>query len=173
MIERWSRRRLLGALLLLPLAVRVGGAIPAPDERPLVPDLPLRPMDGNPATLRAWLPERPTVLNLWATWCPPCRREMPDLVRLGRILGPRGIDVVTLSMDSDPRLVQEFALRYAMTLPVAIAAEPAAGMRALGAIGLPLTLYLDREHRILGSQLGPRDWPAPETVRELQDLLLP
>jgi thiol-disulfide isomerase/thioredoxin len=68
-----------------------------------LPDLPLRTVEGEATSLRAALtPGRRTVLNLWATWCGPCRVEMPELEALRARLAARGVDIVGLNVDADP-----------------------------------------------------------------------
>ena len=135
-----------------------------------MPTLQLTGLDGGPVRSQEWLKGRPALVNLWATWCAPCRTEMPSLQRLEGLLAPDGIRVLALSVDSDHNLVREFVLKYGITLPVSIANSPTQAMTAVGAVALPQTLYVGADGRILGSHLGQRDWADPLTVREVRGL---
>ncbi len=80
---------------VLAAAVLVAAAAPPP----------IRPIDPQGfAELRSASMGRPLVVNMWATWCEPCRTEFPDLVRVHRDLGPRGLDIVAISMDTPSAL---------------------------------------------------------------------
>lgn len=122
---------------------------------------------GAQSSLRTQM-RGPTVLNIWATWCPPCRTEMPSLEKLGQLVAPDGVDVVALSVDTDSNLVREFVLKYGLTLPVSIAVAPDQAMNRLEVVGLPLTLYLDANGRIVGRHVGQRDWAADDAVTEVR-----
>lgn len=115
----------------------------------------------------------PTVLNVWATWCPPCRTEMPSLQKLGSLVAADGVGVVAFSVDTDPNLVREFVLKYGITLPVSIAVSPDLAMKRLDVAGLPLTLYLDGNGKLVGRHVGQRDWAAEDVVAEVRRRLLP
>ncbi|MGH6899662.1 MAG: TlpA family protein disulfide reductase [Geminicoccaceae bacterium] len=112
------------------------------------------------------------LLNIWATWCAPCRREMPTLDRLQATLGGPDFQVVALSIDRKGlSAVQEFYKDLALeTLPLYID-ETGAAQRALSVLGLPTTLLLDREGNEIGRLLGPAEWDSPEMVAFFRDYL--
>ena len=116
MIAALARSWLIGLVIATSQAF-AGPTEPAPEQ---LPALPLRAEAGGPAVLSE-LPRRPTVLNVWATWCGPCRKEMPALQALAGRLKEYGIDVVALSVDDDLKLMEEFLLKYAITLPTPVA----------------------------------------------------
>ncbi|NMF98719.2 TlpA family protein disulfide reductase [Aromatoleum toluolicum] len=151
------------ALLIQPAAPGWAGETPTS-----MPALQLTGLEGGTISSQDWLKGRPAVVNLWATWCAPCRTEMPSLQRLEALLAPDGIRVLALSVDSDHNLVREFILKYGITLPVSIANSPSQAMAAVGAVALPQTLYVGADGRILGSHLGQRDWADPMTVRDVR-----
>lgn len=122
-------------------------------------------LDGKPTTL-ATLLKGPTVLNIWATWCPPCRTEMPSLEAMQAVLAPEGIQVLALSVDTDHNLVREFVLKYRLTLPIGIATEPDQAVKAMDIVGLPSTIYLDAAGREVARHVGQRDWASPEAIAE-------
>lgn len=111
------------------------------------------------------------VLNLWATWCIPCRREMPTLDRLQGQLGGPKFEVVALSIDRggmnavDP-FFREIGIRHlAKYLDTS---GKVAGQ--LGVLGLPTTLLIDPEGRELGRLVGPAEWDSAEMIAFLRKL---
>jgi|TARA_B100000378_G_C18037960_1_gene409632 thiol-disulfide isomerase/thioredoxin len=105
------------------------------------------------------------LLNIWATWCVPCREEMPTLDALQAKLGGPGFEVVPLSVDrAGPEVVRKF---YAEIGIRNLGLYIDASMRAsfdLAAVGLPTTLLIDGEGRELGRLVGPAEWDAPEMI---------
>ncbi len=103
------------------------------------------------------------LLNLWATWCAPCIKEMPALDRLQGALGSDEFEVVALSLDrAGPEKAKEFLDKLGVThLRFYIDPSMKAG-RALGAQGLPVSILLDRSGRELGRLVGPAEWDAAE-----------
>ena len=82
------------ALLTQHLKIRVGQPLPA---------IPVKTLSGNAATLATYLkPGRSTVLNLWATWCVPCAREMPELQRISADLATQNIDIIGINLNTEP-----------------------------------------------------------------------
>lgn len=108
------------------------------------------------------------LLNFFATWCPPCRAEMPDLVDLAQAYQPKGVAVLGLSLDEGGAgVVQPFVQRYRLSFPVALA-DPSSEIAA-GITGIPVTLLLDRSGRIARHYVGRI---SPEQVRADLDALL-
>jgi thiol-disulfide isomerase/thioredoxin len=112
------------------------------------------------------------LLNLWATWCGPCREEMPTLDRLQAKLGGPDFEVVTVSLDrSGPERVEEFLAEIGAThLPIYIA-DTVAVRRAVGIFGLPATLFVDREGREVHRIVGPAEWDSPEMIALIRERL--
>jgi thiol-disulfide isomerase/thioredoxin len=112
------------------------------------------------------------LLNLWATWCAPCREEMPTLDRLQAKLGGPDFEVVTVSLDrSGPERVEEFLDEIGAThLPIYIA-DTVAVRRAVGIFGLPATLFVDREGREVHRIIGPAEWDSPEMIALIRERL--
>jgi thiol-disulfide isomerase/thioredoxin len=106
------------------------------------------------------------LLNVWATWCPPCREEMPSLDRLQKSLGGPGFEVVALSIDAGGAPVVERFYKEIGIASLAIYVD--SSMRAasqLAALGVPTTLLIDREGRELGRHAGPAQWDSAEALR--------
>jgi thiol-disulfide isomerase/thioredoxin len=105
------------------------------------------------------------LLNIWATWCAPCRREMPTLDRLQVELGGPDFEVVALSIDRQGRRVvadfyEELGLRQ-----LGVYIDPSAkAPRELSALGVPTTLLIDRDGNEIGRLAGPAEWDGPEMV---------
>jgi thiol-disulfide isomerase/thioredoxin len=105
------------------------------------------------------------LLNIWATWCAPCRREMPTLERLQAELGGPDFEVLALSIDRTglpvvKEFYEELGLRELGMYVDASGKAP----RELSALGVPTTLLIDREGNELGRLAGPAEWDSPEMV---------
>jgi thiol-disulfide isomerase/thioredoxin len=105
------------------------------------------------------------LLNIWATWCAPCRREMPTLERLQAELGGPDFEVVALSIDRKGRpVVKEFYEELGLQ-ELGMYVDPSAkASRELSALGVPTTLLIDRGGNELGRLLGPAEWDSPDMV---------
>ncbi|MDH4608289.1 TlpA family protein disulfide reductase [Pseudomonas sp. BN102] len=126
---------------------------------------------GKPHTL-ADFKGKVVLLNLWATWCAPCRQEMPTLDRLQAQLGGSDFQVLALSIDLDGvRVVRDFYREVGIRHLGIFIDENASAISQLGAFGLPATLLLDREGRELGRKLGEATWDSPEAVAYLRGVI--
>ena len=131
----------------------------APEE---IGDFPFQDKDGKARSLKDWQ-GRVVLLNLWATWCAPCRKEMPSLDRLQAELGSDRFEVVAVSAD---RTGIEGAKKFLDQIKVeklAVYADPSVRIHSgLKAIGMPATLLLDAQGREIGRLVGPAEWDSPE-----------
>jgi thiol-disulfide isomerase/thioredoxin len=136
-----------------------------------VPDLRFRDMQGNETGLAAFR-GRAVVLNLWATWCAPCREEMPSLDRLQAMFPKEELVVLALSVDrAGPERVQAFLAEIGVT-NLAVYRDPkAAAARILKLPGLPATILIDRAGREAGRLFGIAQWDAPAAVAAVKALL--
>jgi peroxiredoxin len=109
------------------------------------------------------------LLNFWATWCPPCREEMPAMERLWLQHRDGGFLLVAVSLDSDPQLVKPFVTEHRLTFPIAL--DPKLEVANLyGIRALPASFIVDRGGRVAALALGPRAWDndaAHSLVEEL------
>lgn len=112
------------------------------------------------------------LLNLWATWCPSCRAEMPTLDRLQSRLGGADFEIVALSIDRGGQaVVKSFYDEISVQrLAIYVDATAAAGSK-LGIIGLPTTLLLDPAGREIGRVTGPAEWDNPEVIDTIRRYL--
>lgn len=121
-------------------------------------------IDGNLADLSMYAGEV-VVLNFWATWCAPCREEMPSLQALQDKMGGGELEVVTMAFGRhNPMAMANFWSDTGVTsLPLHI--DPASEMaRAMGVRGLPHTLILNREGKVVAQLIGTADWAGPEAL---------
>lgn len=167
----FRRRRWVAAgLLLLSLAACDSSAPVAP---PLVEGQAFPPSmlgfisRGSDATQS--LEGKMLVLNVWATWCPPCRREMPSLDRLSKMLDPRRFAVIGLSTDADALLATEFLLQNGITF-ANFFDQNGKEARQLGMKVYPETFVIAPDRTLLRRMTGLHDWSSPEMVSMLEGL---
>jgi thiol-disulfide isomerase/thioredoxin len=127
--------------------------------------------DAQPVTPESWR-GRNIVLNIWATWCEPCRKEMPSLERLARESSGDPV-VIGIATDSDLNLAREFVLRYGITFQNLSDPEGRATRDALGIKTLPETFLIDANGVILARISGAREWSGAELRRAFSSAAAP
>jgi thiol-disulfide isomerase/thioredoxin len=167
----------LGAAALIQAGLPARPAAAAPhglhrlrEGEAAMPDLSFTDAEGKSYTL-ADFAGRGLVINLWATWCPPCVREMPALDRLAEMLARENIEVLALSSDrGGAPVVQAFYERTRLR-KLRVWLDPrGAAARALGARGLPTTVIVDRGGQERARLEGDAEWDAPEFVAAIRRL---
>ena len=137
-----------------------------------MPELQFNDSDGKALTL-ADFKGKVVLLNVWATWCGPCRKEMPTLDRLQAALG--GPDFVVLPVSIDRKGMDVVSKFYAeigiQHLSGYVAPTANQVLDTLGVWGLPATLLIDRQGRELGRLDGPAVWDSPETIAFLKQVI--
>ena len=133
-----------------------------------VPDLRFVDADGKEVSLLGFK-GRPLLLNIWATWCLPCRKEMPSLDRLQAQFEPRKFLVLTLSIDRGglPAVRKFYADLGLKSLGVYFD-KTGDALRKLGLLGIPATLLINADGQEIGRKLGPAEWDSPETMAVLR-----
>ncbi|MEL6299835.1 MAG: TlpA disulfide reductase family protein [Pseudomonadota bacterium] len=130
-----------------------------------MPEVSFKGPDGSlvkPADLKG----KVTLMNLWATWCAPCRKEMPDLNALQKMLGGDDFEVVAVSLDRGSDAKPKAFLKEIGADALAFYHDPSARLGTkLKIIGLPATILLDREGRIVGRLVGPAKWDGEDAQR--------
>ncbi len=131
-------------------------AAPAPAAKTVAPALKLQSIEGKPVQLSDYK-GKIVVLNFWATWCPPCRAEIPDLVSLQKQYAAQGVVVLGVSMDEGgPAKVASFAKKYGINYPVVMGDEKTSV--AYGGIQvLPTTFIIDRKGNVVDALQGATD----------------
>jgi thiol-disulfide isomerase/thioredoxin len=136
-----------------------------------LPDLLFLDGAGAQRSLKDWH-GKVVLLNLWATWCAPCRKEMPALDRLRASLGSDKFDVVALSVDRTGLEGAKKFLDQINAQSLELYADPTAKISSqLRVAGLPATLLVDREGREIGRLTGPAEWDSAEAKRLIQAAL--
>lgn len=134
---------------------------------------------GAPRSLSAYRGQT-VLLNIWATWCPPCVREMPALERVHQQLGSKGLKIVAVSVDAAPGVIntwgrpggdiREFMRAQGITFEVLW--DPSGEIEtAYGLQGLPTTFLIDRNGRIRERVTGWREWDDAASLAALRRLL--
>ena len=108
------------------------------------------------------------LLDYWATWCAPCKIEIPHLVELQKKYGPKGLQIVGISMDDDSATVRTFARQFAINYPVALGNAKLAEAYG-GVLGLPVAFLIDRNGRIVKRMDG--DAKLQGLDREIGELI--
>lgn len=129
-----------------------------------VPDVDFRDAAGGEHRLGDWK-GRVILVNYWATWCAPCRQEMPSLDRLQAAMGGERFAVLTIATGRNalPAIERFFAETGVTHLPVLL--DPRSALaRAAGVAGLPATVLIDAEGREIGRVIGEADWASPEAM---------
>ncbi len=135
-----------------------------------LPDLVFTDAAGRPKTM-ADFAGRGVVINLWATWCPPCVAEMPALDRLAAALARENIDILPLSSDRGGAPVVQAFYERTQVRNLGVWLDPrGAAARALGARGLPTTVIVDRGGRERARLEGDAAWDAPEFLALIRRL---
>ena len=143
-------------------------ALPAAPPRlaETVPDFRLLDRAGTPRSLQEWQ-GRSLIVNFWATWCAPCRREIPLLQRIARDRAADGFEVVGIAVDFRDKVLayaDEMNIEYPLLIGEQDALDAAAAF-GVDAIGFPFTIFTDAQGRVVAAQMG-------ELSEEVADLIL-
>ena len=173
--------RLLGVTALLVSASAIAAEPPkfaglAGDFSPIDPPVesPAAPFEdsmGQPVTIESFH-GKVVLLNLWATWCPPCVAEMPALDKLQADLGGEGLAVVAVSTDAQGiKKSAPFYRRAGITHLELYNDTRSALPQALKVTGLPISVLIDRDGHVVGRMEGPAQWDSPEAKALIEHYL--
>jgi peroxiredoxin len=144
-----------------------------PGRGDLAPDFFLPALDGRVQKLSNYR-GRPVLVNLWATWCPPCIEEMPLLNEIARRYEERGLAVIGIAADENRASVESFVQEHPLRFEVLLDPQGAVGTE-YAITGYPETFLIDREGRIVAKLIGPLpsvgDQPTPELLKTIEGLL--
>ena len=177
------RLAIAGTVVFLMVAiVGIGGAA-APDtlpgaERNVVklgepaPNFQLPDLNGRLVTLSDFR-GKVVLLNFWATWCGPCRVEMPTMEQLYRTFSRKDLEILAVSIDAQGvAITRPFQQEHHLTFPILHDADYRVGL-TYGARSLPRTFMVDRQGVVRHQIFGARDWGAPEAQQLMQMLMKP
>jgi thiol-disulfide isomerase/thioredoxin len=169
---------MLAGLIMLGLFIGQAMAeMPSPfvmsSEPKPMPELSFTDASGKTRSL-AEFKGKVMLLNIWATWCGPCRKEMPTLDRLQAALGGPDFEVVPLSVDrKGVEVVEKFYAEVGIkSLARYVTGSSNEAFEKLALFGLPVTLLIDRRGRELGRREGPAEWDSPEITVFLKTIIM-
>lgn len=171
--------RCIAAMLICLCATSVFAASPAgerqtltPAQRPApAPEFTLPDLDGKTHALADYR-GKVVVLNFWATWCPPCRYEMPSMQRAWEKVRDEGIVFIAVDVGEDSDTVFTFLADYPVEFPLLLD-EEAKVIEQYPVTGLPTTYVIDPQGRITHRAVGGREWDDPNLLASLRALRQP
>jgi len=160
-------RSLLLGCALTTWVLLTGCDHPDSSKPQFLPDLNLHHLTGEMTPLREFK-GRVAILHFWATWCPPCREEMPAIEAFSRELDTSRFALIAVSVDGDARLVDEYNRRYSITFARYIdkSGELSAQLRVPG---FPATYIIGTDGKILHRMVGAQSWQDGEMQRLLDE----
>lgn len=133
-------------------------------------DFTLKTLKGETVSLKDYR-GRLIFLNFWATWCGPCRAEMPSMQRLWEEFKEEDFVILAINIQEESKLVSSFMNERGLSFPVLLD-EKGKVARSYGIRGIPTTFFLNPEGEIIGKAVGARDWASKESFQLLEELLL-
>lgn len=134
------------------------------------PDFALPDLEGRVHSLSEYA-GNVVFLNVWATWCPPCREEMPSMERLYRQYASQGLVMLAVSEDEGPKdQVEAFVRSLGLSFPILLDPEGKIP-KAYGVTGYPETFLIDRSGRIVDHTIGPEHWFSDAARAKIETLL--
>jgi len=133
-------------------------------------DFTLKTLKGGTVSLKDYR-GRLIFLNFWATWCGPCRAEMPSMQRLWEEFKEEDFVILAIDIQEESKLVSSFMNERGLSFPVLLD-EKGKVARSYGIRGIPTTFFLNPEGEIIGKAVGARDWDSEESFQLIDELLL-
>lgn len=151
------------------LAQQPGQGLTPIKGMPAAPDFELTDLDGNTHRLSDYR-GRVVIVNFWATWCPPCRAEMPSMQRAWEQLRKQKVQMLGVDVGEDEDTVFRFLADYPVEFPLLMDAD--SGVVEQWAVrGLPSTYILDGQGRIVYRAIGGREWDDPRLLAKVRALI--
>ena len=138
-----------------------------------ITELKLIKMNGKKIKLNSYLKDGPVLINFWATWCAPCRKEMPQLSKLQLQMGGKDFEVLTIATGrNDPNQMALFFEEIGVqNLP--LYRDPKQELaRNMGVLGLPTSIIIDRNGYEIARLLGDADWYSDSAIEIIKYLIL-
>ena len=133
------------------------------------PELGAHDLSGAPTSLAAYR-GKVVLLNFWATWCPPCQREMPSMERLRLKMAGRPLEIVALNSAESAQEVRAFLTKVKLGFPVWLDSD-AGNTRRWKVFALPTSFLLDAQGRVRFVLTGPTEWDEGEALQNVESLL--
>lgn len=139
-------------------------------EKSQAPEISVISLDNQQQTLSG-LKGKVVLLNFWATWCPPCREEIPSMMKLNSFMAGKPFQMVCVSVDEGgKKAVEEFFKNSGFSLP-AYTDPSGQAAKTYGITGVPETFVIDKNGIIVKKVIGGLDWSSPEVVAFLEGLM--
>jgi peroxiredoxin len=134
------------------------------------PDFILKDLAGNNISLSSFK-GRVVLLNFWASWCPPCRAEMPTMNKLNEMLKNRGFVVLAVSTDRSINDVKDYLSKNPVNYTVLIDHNLNVSRNLYKVFMMPTTFLIDRKGIIVKKYFGEQDWSRPDMIKEIEEIL--
>jgi peroxiredoxin len=133
------------------------------------PDFTLKDLNGTNVSLSS-LKGKVVLLNFWASWCPPCKAEMPSMNKLYKEIRAKGFEIVAVSTDNSLSTIKEFLAKSRVDFTV-LFDEKKTVSREYKVFSMPTTFLIDRNGFIVEKYYGEYDWTDPEVKKQIKKLL--
>ena len=134
------------------------------------PDFTLKDINGNPVSLSSFK-GKVVLLNFWATWCPPCKAEMPSMNRLQKKFKNRGFVIIAVSTDGRIDEPKDFITKNPVSFIVLHDSKLKVSRNLYKVFMMPTTFLIDKRGIIVEKYFGEQDWMEPEIIKEIEALL--
>ncbi len=163
-------------VLGLIIASTPGGAVlwandVRPEEGHLAPDFTLKTLEGHTVRLSELRGQKVVLINFWATWCPPCRIEMPAMQQIYSEYKAKGLEILAVNIEPDAQEeIRDFVKELRLTFPILL--DPDMKItRNFRLIGLPVSILIDRQGVIRAKIVGYHDWTTKASRMQVEKLL--
>ena len=170
----------LGGIALLFVAVVTGVIMQSydlwandarPEEGHFAPDFTLKTFEGKTVRLSELRGKKVILINFWATWCPPCRLEMPTMQQIYSEYKGKGFEILAVNIEPDAKEeIRDFIKELRLTFPVLLDSNMKV-TRQYRLFGLPVSVLIDRQGIIRGKEIGYHDWTDKESRKQVESLL--
>ena len=164
------RQTIIVSMLLAVSALALAEAEPlhrVPDKPP-APEFSLKDMDDKVHQLSAYR-GRVVIVNFWATWCPPCRFELPSMDKAYQILKQQDVVMLAINVGEDTDTIFSFTADYPVSFPLLLDKD-AAVIKQYPVIGLPTSYIINPQGQLVYRVIGTRDWTDPTLLKTILDL---
>lgn len=162
------RTLLLLCLTITSLSVSARGYIKKIDPPQTQPGFTLMDLDGNPHQLSDYTGSI-VIVSFWASWCPPCRKEMPSMERAWQLLKDQGVQFLAVNVGENEDTVFLFTADYDISFPLLLDLDGKI-TEQWPVQGLPTTFVLNRKGKIIYQAVGGREWDEPELLKLIRDI---
>jgi peroxiredoxin len=165
------RRYFIYLLLIFMPTVQAAQTLSIVPNLPLAIDFKLKDINGKTHNLSDYR-GKPVIVNFWATWCPPCRKEMPSMQRAWQKIEKEGIVMLAINIGQTEASIAPFVFEYALSFPILLDSNSSV-IKAWRVRGLPSTFVIDTKGRIAYQAVGEREWDDPALLEKVYALKIP